>query len=354
MKYALIGCGRISPNHLRAAIYNGLEIVALCDLSQEKMEQAAKEHQLPSAVRFYTDYRKMLSEAKPELVSVATDSGVHAEIALACMDSGAHVLVEKPMAMSLADADEMIRRARERGVTLGVCHQNRFNRAVQKMREAVESGQFGRLYHGTIQVRWHRQKDYYDQGAWRGTWDQDGGCLMNQCIHGIDLLRWMLGDEVIEVTAYTAQLAHPYIQAEDLGLALVRFKSGAYGMIEGTVNCFEDDFEETLALFGERGMARVGGVATNIMDIWRFAGENEEEVKKAYSEQGDNIYGGGHALVFRDVLAAIREGREPYIDGAAGRRALELVLAIYASSKLGHAVSLPLESGSTTEFSRTF
>ena len=194
MTYALIGCGRIAVNHLKAALNNHLTIVAVCDVMPEKMEALLAKYDLQNdkTIAHYTDYKQMLSEhPEIQLISIATESGIHAEIALHCIDCGVNIIIEKPMAMSMDDADEIIRRSEEKHVKVSACHQNRFNVAVQEMRRALEAGRFGRISHGSIHVRWNRNRDYYDQAPWRGTWAQDGGCLMNQCIHGIDLLRWM-------------------------------------------------------------------------------------------------------------------------------------------------------------------
>ena len=200
MRYALIGCGRIATNHMKAALNNQLEIVAVCDILPSKMEELLSKHDLEkdAAIKRYTDYKEMIQELDPELISIATESGIHAEIALHCIDHGVNVIIEKPMAMSMEDADEIIRRSKEKGVKVSACHQNRFNIAIQELRKAIESGRFGKLSHGTIHVRWNRGPQYYEQASWRGTWEQDGGALMNQCIHGIDLLRWMMGDEIEE------------------------------------------------------------------------------------------------------------------------------------------------------------
>ena len=195
INYAIIGCGRIATNHIKAVINNKLCFVAACDLVPDNITELLKKHDLndDTSISRYTDYKKMLAE-HPEinLVAIATSSGSHAEIALYCIDKGVHVIIEKPMAMSIADADEIIKRSEEKGVVVSVCHQNRFNIAVQKMRTALENGRFGQISHGSIHVRWNRNRDYYTQANWRGTWAEDGGCLMNQCIHGIDLLRWMM------------------------------------------------------------------------------------------------------------------------------------------------------------------
>ena len=200
MKYALIGCGRIATNHMKAAINNNLEILAVCDILPEAMEVLLVKHDLQNAdIKRYTDYKVMLEECNPDFVSIATESGPHAEIALYCIEKGVHCIIEKPMAMNMADADKIIELSKAKNVKVAACHQNRFNIAIQELRNAIESDRFGRLSHGSIHVRWNRNKGYYDQAPWRGTWKDDGGCLMNQCIHGIDLLRWMFGNEVEEV-----------------------------------------------------------------------------------------------------------------------------------------------------------
>lgn len=345
MRYALIGCGRISVNHVKAAKNNGLEIAAVCDLVPEHMEEVLAKNGLQDAgIERYTDYRQMIEEVRPSLVGIATESGSHAQIALYCIDRGIHVIIEKPMAMSMADAEEIIRRSEKQGVKVSACHQNRFNVAVQELRGALEQGRFGRLSHGSIHVRWNRGRAYYEQAPWRGTWAQDGGTLMNQCIHGIDLLRWMMGDEVEEVYGVTRQQFHHYLEAEDVGMAVVEFKNGAIGTIEGTTNVYPQNLEETLYLFGERGTVKIGGTSTNNIDVWNFADESERDQKnKGLMEQTSNVYGNGHTSLYADMIDAIENDRRPYVDARAGRNALELVLAIYKSQKEGQPVRLPLQ-----------
>ncbi len=351
MKYALIGCGRISPNHIEAAKNNHLDFVAMCDVNPEAMEEKAGRFGL-EAVRRYTDYRELLEKEAPELVAIATESGKHAAIALDCIAAGCNVIIEKPIALSIADADAIIAAGEKAGVVVCANHQNRFNKSVRYMREALEAGRFGKLSHGAAHVRWNRGKSYYDQAAWRGTWEQDGGCLMNQCIHNIDLLRWFMGDEVEEVMAYTDQLAHPYLEAEDLGLALVKFSNGAYGLIEGTTNIYPKNLEETLYIFGDRGTAKAAGTSDNIIEEWRFADglDDPEEVKKRFSENPPNIYGFGHTPLYANVIESIVTGRPPLVDARAGKRALELVLAIYKSAAEHRPVKLPLKDCSTLDF----
>lgn len=357
MKYALIGCGRISTNHIKAAVNNKLEIAAVCDVLPEKMEELLAKHGLEKdeSIKRYTDYKVMLEEIKPTLVSIATESGPHAEIALYCIDKGINVIIEKPMAMNMADADEIIRRSKEKNVKVCACHQNRFNVAVQKTRKALESGRFGRLSHGSIHVRWNRNHGYYDQAKWRGTWAQDGGCLMNQCIHGIDLLRWMFGNEVEEVYGATRQQFHDYLEAEDIGMAVVKFKNGAVATIEGTTNVYPKNLEETLYIFGEKGTVKIGGTSTNNIDVWDFADESDaDQENKGLKEATSNVYGNGHTSLFADVIDAINNDRQPYVDAVAGRNALEMILAIYKSQKTGEPVKLPLKDFASIDMKGEF
>ena len=351
MKYALIGCGRISPNHIEAAKNNGLDFVAMCDIVPENMQEKSDKFGL-EAVKKYEDYHELLAAEKPELVAIATESGKHAAIALDCIEAGCNVIIEKPIALSIKDADAIIEAAEKKGVLVCANHQNRFNKSIQYIRKALEDGRFGKLSHGAAHIRWNRGPQYYEQAPWRGTWAQDGGCLMNQCIHNIDLLRWMMGDEVDEVMAYTDQLEHPYLEAEDLGLAIVRFKNGSYGLIEGTTNVFPKNLEETLYIFGENGTVKAGGTSDNIIEEWRFADDldDPESVKAEYGENPPNVYGFGHTPLYADVIDAIKTGRKPYVDGEAGKRALEMVLAIYKSATEHRPVKLPLDECSTMDF----
>ena len=334
-------------------VNNNLNIVAVCDVLPEAMEALLAKHGLENdkSIKRYTDYKQMLAENDLELVSIATESGIHAEIALYCIDQGINLIIEKPMAMSMADAEEIIRRSEEKGVKVSACHQNRFNVAVQELRHALESGRFGRLSHGSIHVSWNRNEGYYTQAPWRGTWAQDGGCLMNQCIHGIDLLRWMMGDEVDEVYGVTKQQFHDYLECEDVGMAVVKFKNGAIATIEGTTNVFPKNLEETLYLFGETGTVKIGGTSTNNIDVWDFADEGEADQKnKGLQEATSNVYGNGHTSLFADVIDAIKNDRKPYIDAVAGRNALEMILSIYQSAATGKPVKLPLKDVASTDF----
>lgn len=358
MNYALIGCGRIATNHIKAVLNNQLNLVAVCDIVPAHMESLLAKHNLQNdpSIQRYTDHKQLLAEhPELQLIAIATESGLHAQIALDCIDAGVNVIIEKPIAMSMADADEIIRRSEQKGVAVCACHQNRFNVAVQKTRKALEAGRFGHLSHGSIHVRWNRSRDYYEQAPWRGTWAQDGGCLMNQCIHGIDLLRWMLGDEVDTVYGVTRRQQHPYLEAEDVGMAVVTFKSGAVGTIEGTTNVYPQNLEETLYLFGEKGTVKIGGKSTNNLDVWNFADETEaDRANKGLEEPTSNVYGNGHTSLYADMVEAIQTGRRPYVDAVAGRNALEMVLAVYKSMKTGQPVRLPLGDFASTDMAGEF
>lgn len=357
MKYALIGCGRISTNHLKAALNNNLEIVAVCDLIGDKMNDLLTKHNLQkdNGIKKYTNYKEMIKETSPDLVSIATESGNHADIALYCINEGINLIIEKPMAMSIEDADRIIEASEAKGVKVSACHQNRFNVAIKELRKAIDSGRFGKLSHGSIHVRWNRNHSYYDQASWRGTWSQDGGALMNQCIHGIDLLRWMMGDDITEIYGATRQQFHDYLEAEDLGMAVLKFKNGAIATVEGTTNVYPKNLEETLYIFGEKGTVKIGGTSTNNIDVWEFDDELEDdEVNRGLKEQTSNVYGNGHTSLFADVIDAIENDRAPYVDAYAGRSALEVVLSIYKSQKTGKPVSLPLKNFASIDMKGEF
>ena len=358
MKYAIIGCGRIATNHIKAVVNNGLEFIAACDIEYDNIQKLLEKHNLENdnTISRYDDYKKMIERHHDlELVAIATSSGAHAQIALYCIDHGINVIIEKPMAMSIKDAEEIVRRSEEKGVKVCACHQNRFNIAVQKTRKAIEEGRFGKLSHGSIHVRWNRNRDYYKQAPWRGTWADDGGCLMNQCIHGIDLLRWMFGDEVVSVYGVTRQQQHNYLEAEDVGMAVVTFANGAVATIEGTTNVYPQNLEEALFIFGENGTVKLGGKSTNNIDVWNFADESEEDMKnKGLEEATSNVYGNGHTSLYSDMIEAIENDRKPYVDARAGRNALEMVLAIYKSMKTGSVVEFPVEEFSSIDMKGLF
>ena len=355
MRYALIGCGMISPNHIRAALQCELDIVALCDIVEDNRNKALQliPEEERGNVKVYSDYNDMLQELHPELVAIALGSGLKKRVSVDCMKAGANVIVEKPIALSLAEADEMIAAAQEYGVLLAVNHQLRFGKTIRALKAEVEAGHFGKLLHGTVQVRRNRNQAYFDAAKWRGTWAQDGGTLMNQCIHYTDLLQWIMGSDVEEVFAYTDRLTHPYIEAEDMGLALVKFRNGSYGVIEGTVNTFPRNLSDSMAIFGETGTVSLSGKTLDDIEAWNFA-EGPQNRDDAVSTFEIKDMGSGHTPLYRDVIEAIEKGKKLLCPPEDGRKALELILAIYKSKLTGQPVKLPLDSFGTLDMKGVF
>ncbi|MCL2185860.1 MAG: Gfo/Idh/MocA family oxidoreductase [Treponema sp.] len=351
-KTALIGCGRISFKHIEGFIDNAdrLDLFAVCDPLEDRAREKIKEYKNKFSnadVLIFTDYKEMLLKHKPDIVTIATESGKHSEIAVNCLNAGCHVICEKPMALSSKDADNMIAASKKDNKKLAVCFQNRFNAPVQKMRKALENGRFGKVLHGMVQIRWNRNDAYYAEAPWRGTWEQDGGTLMNQCTHGIDLLQWMMGEDAFRVQAQTRRYMRP-IEAEDFGAAIVEFKNGSVGIIEGSADIFPKNINETLSIFGEKGSAVIGGLAVNKIETWRFsdsniAGDTEEKVLNPNEKDPPTVYGFGHSALFKDFIDAVENDREPAINGEKGKKALELILAIYKSQKTGLPVNLPCD-----------
>jgi UDP-N-acetyl-2-amino-2-deoxyglucuronate dehydrogenase len=355
LKFAIIGCGRISYKHVEALVKNKAhaELVATCDVvlqnaEAKRVEYIEKTGVNPECVHAYANYKEMLEKEDIDVVTIATESGYHAEIAIHSMKKGASALVEKPMAMSIEDANEMINVAKENNVKLGVCHQNRFNKPIQKLREAVEENKFGRLINGTARILWNRNMGYYEQAPWRGTWALDGGTLMNQCIHNIDLLQWMMGGEVERVYAECDTYLRD-IEAEDFGAVIIRFKNGAIGIVEGSACVYPKNLEETLSIFGETGAVSIGGLAVNELETWRFEGDDEAAIKTSVNVKIDNVYGEGHTPLFKDVIDSINENRDPLVSGEEGKKAMSIILAAYKSRKTGMPVQFPLTDFKTLD-----
>ena len=355
MKYALIGCGMISPNHIKAALANDLEIVALCDLIEDNRKKALEliPEDKREDVTLYENHLEMLEKEHPDLVAIALGSGLKRRLSVDCMKAGSNVIVEKPIALSLEDADVMINTAKECGVKLIVNHQLRFGKTVRALKCEASSGKFGKLLHGTVQIRRNRNKAYFDAGKWRGTWANDGGTLMNQCIHYTDLLQWVMGSDVDEVFAYTDRLTHPYIEAEDLGLAVLRFRSGAYATIEGTVNTYPKNLSDSMAVFGETGTVSLRGKALDEVEAWDFA-EGPQSRDEAIEQFEIEDFGTGHAPLYKYAVCVINGEADDLCPATDSRAALELILAIYKSAAEGKPVRLPLNAGSTEDFTGRF
>lgn len=355
LKFAIIGCGRISYKHVEALYENREEavLVATCDTIIENAE-AKKEEYLnkinnkTDSVSLYTDYKEMIDKEDLDVVTIATESGYHAEIAIYAMKNGINVIVEKPMALSIKDADEMIKVSKENNVKLCISHQNRFNKPIQKLREAIEKNKFGKLVNGTARILWNRNMGYYEQAPWRGTWAQDGGTLMNQCIHNIDLLQWMMGGEIERVYAECDTYLRD-IEAEDFGAIVIRFKNGAIGIVEGSACVYPKNLEETLSIFGENGAVVIGGMAVNELKTWRFDGDNEDDIKEDLQVEIDNVYGKGHTPLFKDLIDAVNNDREPLVSGEEGKKAITIILAAYKSRKMGIPVQFPIDDFKSIE-----
>lgn len=358
LRFALIGCGRISKNHIAAALANSdtMELAVVCDPILENAEKKANDYCEKAGVKplVYADYKKALEEQEIDCCAIATESGYHAEIALYCIRKGKNVLVEKPMALSTADAEQMIKEAKEHGVTLGVCHQNRFNAPIQELHKALEDGRFGKLVNGTARILWNRGMPYYQQAPWRGTWAQDGGTLMNQCIHNIDLLQWCLGGEPYTIMAMTGNYLRD-IEAEDFGAILIRFKNGAIGIVEGTADVYPKNLEETLSIFGGTGCAVIGGLAVNRVETWNFEkpAEQDERVAALAGTDPKDVYGSGHNQLYADYINAVNTHTEPLVSGTEAIKAMKIILAAYKSQKTGAAVKFDGLNFSTLEMSNS-
>jgi UDP-N-acetyl-2-amino-2-deoxyglucuronate dehydrogenase len=339
LNFALVGCGRIAKRHaelLGLSQIDGARLVAVCDVDEEK----AKLHGERFSVAHHVDMHQMMQMHTIDVVVVLTESGNHAQNVVELAKYGKHIVVEKPMALTLDDADAMIRACDASGAKLFVVKQNRFNVPVVKLREALERGRFGKLVLGTVRVRWCRTQNYYDQAPWRGTWAMDGGVLTNQASHHIDMLEWMMG-EVDSVFARSCT-ALANIEAEDTAVVILKFKSGALGVIEATTAVRPKDLEGSISVLGEGGSVEIGGFAVNKMKAWNFvkSESGDEDVLEKYSVNPPNVYGFGHQAYYEHVVDCIKHNRKHLVDGLEGRKSLELINAIYESIETGKEVHL--------------
>lgn len=343
LKFGVLGCGRISKRHLDLLGGNeipGAELVAVCDNDPAKLDSVTKRIKCTS----YSEYADMLADPTVDIVTILTPSGMHAEHAIMAARAGKHVMVEKPMALRLEDADAMIEACDRARVKLFVVKQNRLNVPVVKAREALEAGRFGKLVLGTVRVRWRRDQGYYDQDSWRGTWAQDGGVLSNQASHHVDLLEWFMGN-VVSVHA-RAMRALVDIEAEDTAIATLQFANGALGIIEATNAVRPNDLEGSLSILGEGGTVVIGGFAVNKMVTWDFEEEHPEdaEVLEKFSVNPPNVYGYGHQAYYEHVVDCLQNDKAALVDGLEGRRSLELITALYESIETGEEVSISFRS----------
>jgi len=339
LNFALVGCGRIAKRHselLGNGEIAGARLVGVCDLVESKAREMGQQF----SVKYFTDMHQMMQQVNVDVVVVLTESGNHAEHVIRLAAYGKHIVVEKPMALTLESADEMIRACDKAMVKLFVVKQNRFNVPVIRTRQALEEGRFGKLIMGTVRVRWCRPQAYYDQAPWRGTWALDGGVLSNQASHHVDMLEWMMG-EVESVYAMSAN-ALAKIEAEDTAIVAVRFRNGALGVIEATTATRPKDLEGSLSILGEGGTVEIGGFAMNEMKVWNFVKTQpgDDEVMKKYSVNPPNVYGFGHQAYYDHVVDCIVRRRNHLVDGLEGRKSLELISAIYESIETRREVPL--------------
>lgn len=342
IRFALVGCGRIAKRHSELLGGNQIadaELVAVCDIVSEKAQIIGDRFNVPH----YTDMNVMMEKEDIDAVVVLTPSGMHAENVVNLASYGKHILVEKPMALTLDDADAMIAACDTNDCKLFVIKQNRFNVPVVKLREAVEAGRFGKLVLGTVRVRWARHQAYYDQDGWRGTWAMDGGVLTNQASHHVDMLEWMMGDVKSVFAKSTTALAD--IEAEDTAVVTVTFKNGALGIIEATTATRPDNLEGSISILGEKGTVVIGGFAVNEMKTWKFEEKltGDDSVLEQYSVNPPNVYGFGHQAYYEHVVDSIQNNKQQLVDGLIGRKSIELISAIYESIETGKEVFMRFE-----------
>jgi len=339
LNFALVGCGRIAKRHSELLGYGQIpnaRLVAVCDVKPERAQAIGERFDVPH----FPDLHQMMQAAPIDVVVVLTESGSHAANVLELAPYGKHIVVEKPMALTLLDADRMITACDEAGIRLFVVKQNRFNVPVVKLREALEAGRFGKLVLGTVRVRWCRPQAYYDTDSWRGTWAMDGGVLTNQASHHIDMLEWMMGD-VDSVYAVSATRLVD-IETEDTAVVTLQFRNGALGVIEATTATRPRDLEGSISVLGEKGTVEIAGFAVNEMRTWAFAEAwpEDDEVLEKYSVNPPNVYGFGHKAYYDHVVDALLHDGGKLVDGLQGRRSLELITAIYESIETGQPVQL--------------
>ena len=340
IRFALVGCGRIAQNHFAALKQHGnrAELVDICDTDPDALAAAVA----TTGAAPHSSLGDMLQRSNADIVVLATPSGLHARQAAEIAASGRHVMTEKPMATRWNDGRMMVKACDDADVRLFVVKQNRRNTTLQLLKRTIEKGRFGRIYMVNINVFWTRPQAYYDAAAWRGTWEFDGGAMMNQASHYVDLLSWLIGP-VESVQAYVATLGRK-IEVEDTAVASVRWRSGALGSVNVTMLTYPNNLEGSITIIGETGTVRVGGSAVNEIQHWSFADKDEDDGKlEQASYATTSVYGFGHPLYYDNVINVLNGEAEPETDGREGLKSLELLIAAYTSARDGRRVSLPLE-----------
>jgi predicted dehydrogenase len=332
LKFALVGCGRIARKHagnLGESRIDNAKLTAVCDIQADRAKCYGEKYNVP----WFTDMHEMMEKVGHDIdvLNILTPSGSHAEHTLELAGYGKHIVVEKPMALTLRDADKMIEACDKAGVRLFVVKQNRFNLPVLKLKESLDKGRFKKMVMGTVRVRWCRDQAYYDQDEWRGTWAHDGGVFANQAIHHIDLLQWIMGDVESLYAKSTKRLVN--IEAEDTGVVVLKFCSGALGIIEATTATRPKDLEGSVSIMGEGGTVEIAGFAVNEMKTWNFTDteESDSDVLEKYKQNPPDVYGFGHTEYLSNVVESILNSKAALVGGLEGRKSLELVSAIYES-----------------------
>ncbi|MFK7848598.1 MAG: Gfo/Idh/MocA family protein [Rhodothermales bacterium] len=342
LKFGIVGCGRIAKRHSDLLGQNqikGASLTAVCDVQLSKARDLGKKFDVP----YFADAKEMMLGCDIDVVVILTESGYHAQNVVDLAPFKKHIIVEKPMALTLDDADKMITACRENKIYLFVVKQNRYNVPVVALKQALDDGRFGKLTMGTVRVRWCRPQHYYDQADWRGTWALDGGVLANQASHHVDLLEYLMGD--VESVYAKSETMLVDIETEDTAVAIIKFKSGALGVIEATTAVRPKNLEGSISVLGENGSAEIGGFAVNEMKAWQFVDDQpiDHDIFKRYSVNPPDVYGFGHQMYYEEVVDTINNCKPPVVDGVAGRKSLELIHAIYESIETGTEIKYPFK-----------
>jgi UDP-N-acetyl-2-amino-2-deoxyglucuronate dehydrogenase len=343
----LFGLGRISYKHIESIESIGVKELTIIEPDKNKHNKFLKNYKGLIRVKLHTRNSDNNNHGGYSLGIIATPSGIHSESFLLMADLTNNIIIEKPVALSLSEIDYLQNFSLINHKNVTICHQNRFNKAVVRLSSSIKNQALGKLYYGVAIVRWNRSSEYYNQDTWRGTWKYDGGALMNQSIHNIDLLIWMMDSPVVEVFGYIDNKNHSTIEVEDMGFALLKFANGTFGIIESSMNTYPENFEETLSIFGEKGSVVLGGKSVNKIVHWNVKDDPIDDME-AFNEEVDNVYGNGHIALYKDFIEAMEQDREPAITIQDGRNAVEVILAIYKSSFEKRPVQLPLPSDTST------
>ncbi len=354
VRFALLGCGQIASKHAAALVDQvpGATLVAVCDSNPDRANALAA----TSGCRAFDDFDEMMRALGDEIdvVNVLTPTGNHLDGVLQVARYGKHVVLEKPMALTESDGLLMLEACEAAGAQLFVVKQNRFNRAVQKLHDAIESGRFGKIVVATVRVRWTRDQGYYNKDAWRGTRELDGGVLANQASHHIDLLQWLVG-EVDTVSAYTARRLVE-VETEDTAVAILRFNCGALGVVEATTATRPKDLEASISILGEGGAVEISGFAPDEMRTWQFKPALPEDAE-VLAEYGSKPAGQhrayAHAQYLSNVVAAVRNEAAEIVDGYEGLKTVRLIEAFYRASAQGSEIAVPRPDARPARAGRT-